>query len=105
METKENLAKGGYAQKIEEAFMPLRTMTPEPGRLEIFGVTVPIVQAIFLSESRVLVVPRFTVEPSVPPVFEFERNDHKKSYYKRVSDDVEHLLRHSETRGLTLPSS
>lgn len=100
MEAKEGLAPGGYRQKVEESFSLLNSIAARHTRLEVYGVGVPVVQAIFQSESRALVVPRFIVEPSVPPVFEFEKNDHKKSYYKRICDDLDHLSRHQETRRL-----
>jgi len=100
MEAKEHMAKGGYTQRIGDAITTLETLLSPETKLEIYGVTLPITQAIFISENKALVVPRFAVEPSVPPVFEFDKNDQKKSYYRRLSDDVEHLVRHPETRKL-----
>ena len=102
MEAKEHLAKGGYSQRIGEALSTLGGLVRPTTKLDVYGVAIPITQAMFLSETRALVVPRFTVEPSVPPVFEFEKNDQKKSYYRRLSEDVEHLLRHAHTRRLNI---
>lgn len=97
MEQKEIMALGSYDAKLQEALSLLRTIVRSDSQLEIYGVAFPLGQAIFLSETQLLVVPRFVLEPSVPPVFVFDRNNNRKSYYRRVSEDVETLLRHPET--------
>lgn len=97
MEEKEGMVKGGYKTRLGEALSLLHDLSKPNGRLEIYCMGLLSVQAIFLSESQVLVVPRFVIESSVPPIFAFEKNDHKKSYYRKISDDVDHLLKHPET--------
>jgi hypothetical protein len=97
MEEKEGMAKGGYKTRLREAISLLQDLLRPNGRLEIYCMSLPSVQAVFLSESQVLVVPRFVIEPSIPPVFAFEKNGHRRSYYRKISDDVDHLLKHSET--------
>lgn len=102
MEAHEHLAIGSYKLKVEETLNLLAGIADNDNRLEVYSISVPIGQAIFLSETRALIVPRFLLEPSVPPVFEFHKNNDKKSYYRRIFEDVEHLIRDSGTQRLAI---
>jgi hypothetical protein len=102
MEQKENMAPGAYKARTDEALSLIAEAANDQSDVEIYGVSMSLGQAVFLTESKALVVPRFYVEPSVPPVFVFEKIDHKKSYYKRIHDDVDHVLKHKDTVRLSL---
>jgi hypothetical protein len=96
-EKKEHLEAGAYAIKLKETFVVLNDIIKDETNIKFYKTDLPVVQATFLSESKAYLIPRFIIEPSVPPVFVFEKNNSKKSYYRRIKADIDHLLRHQET--------
>lgn len=104
IEKKELMRKGAYIEKIQETLKIISGLVGADSKVEVYMTSFHMGQAIFLTESVAYVIPRFIVDFAVPPVFIFEKNDHKKSYYKKLNEDLEHLIRHSDTEKLDLSS-
>lgn len=104
IEKKELMKRGAYIEKIQETLSIISGLLAVDSKLEIYTTSFHMGQAIFLTESIAYVIPRFILDFAVPPVFIFEKNDHKKSYYKKLNEDLEHLIRHPDTEKLDLSS-